>query len=66
MKAFLVAYDYRELHKKSKLKIIKYGYVRSCSKYSATQIGLLEILGVNKEHEKSLEYYSCHGNKSYE
>jgi hypothetical protein len=28
MKASLVAYDGRELHKKLKLKIIKYGYVR--------------------------------------
>jgi hypothetical protein len=32
MKASLVAYDFRELHKKSKLKIVKYGYVRGCPK----------------------------------
>jgi hypothetical protein len=32
MKASLVAYDFRELHKKSELKILKYGYVRGCPK----------------------------------
>jgi hypothetical protein len=32
MKASLVAYDFRELHKKSKLKIAKYGYVRGYPK----------------------------------
>jgi hypothetical protein len=32
MKAFLVAYDFRELQNKSELKIIKYGYVRGCPK----------------------------------
>jgi hypothetical protein len=32
MKAFLVAYDFRELYIKSNLKIIKYGYVKGCSK----------------------------------
>jgi hypothetical protein len=32
MKASFVAYDYRELYKKSELKIIKYGYVRGCPK----------------------------------
>jgi hypothetical protein len=32
MKASLVAYDFRELYKKSELKIIKYGYVRDCPK----------------------------------
>jgi hypothetical protein len=32
MKASLIAYDYRELHKKSELKIIKYGYVKGCPK----------------------------------
>jgi hypothetical protein len=32
MKASLVAYDFRELHKKSKIKIINYGYVRGCPK----------------------------------
>jgi hypothetical protein len=32
MKASLVAYDFRELHKKSELKIIIYGYVRGCPK----------------------------------
>jgi hypothetical protein len=28
MKASFVAYDFMELHKKSKLKIVKYGYVK--------------------------------------
>jgi hypothetical protein len=32
MKAFLVAYGFRELHKKSEIKIVKYGYVRGCPK----------------------------------
>jgi hypothetical protein len=32
MKASLVAYDFRELHKKLKLKAVKYGYVRGCPK----------------------------------
>jgi hypothetical protein len=50
MKASLVAYDGRELHKKSKLKIIKHGYVKGCPKRLA-QIGLLKILGVNLEVE---------------
>jgi hypothetical protein len=46
MKASLVAYDFRELHKKSELKIVKYGYLRGCTKRPTTQFGLLEILGV--------------------
>jgi hypothetical protein len=32
MKASLVAYDFRELYKKSKLKIVKFGYVKGCPK----------------------------------
>jgi hypothetical protein len=32
MKASLIAYDFRELHKKSELKIAKYGYVNACPK----------------------------------
>jgi hypothetical protein len=32
MKASLVAYDFREIHKKSELKIIKSGSVRGYSK----------------------------------
>jgi hypothetical protein len=32
MKASLVTYDFREIHKKSELKIIKSGYVRVCPK----------------------------------
>jgi hypothetical protein len=28
----LVAYDFRELHKKSEIKIENYGYVRGCPK----------------------------------
>jgi hypothetical protein len=46
MKASFVAYDYRELLKKSMLKIEKYGYVRGCPKRQVTQIGSLEILGL--------------------
>jgi hypothetical protein len=32
MKAFLVDYDFRELHKKQEINIVKYGYVRGCPK----------------------------------
>jgi hypothetical protein len=32
MKISLAAYDFRELQKKSKLKIIKYGHVIGCLK----------------------------------
>jgi hypothetical protein len=32
MKAPLVAYDFRELHKNLELKIITYEYVRGCPK----------------------------------
>jgi hypothetical protein len=32
MKASLVAYDFRELHKKLELNIVKYGYVKGCPK----------------------------------
>jgi hypothetical protein len=32
MKASLIAYDFRELHKKPELKIIKSGYVKGCPK----------------------------------
>jgi hypothetical protein len=32
MKASLVAYDFRELHKKSELKLAKYGYIRGFQK----------------------------------
>jgi hypothetical protein len=32
MKASLVAYDFRESHKKSELKIVKSGYVNDCPK----------------------------------
>jgi hypothetical protein len=50
MKAFLVTYDFRELHKKSEIKIVKYGYVsgyvRGCPKQSTTQIWSLGILRV--------------------
>jgi hypothetical protein len=54
MRASLVACDCRELHKKSELKEIKYGYIRGCPKRQATQIGSLKILGV-KEFFMSLE-----------
>jgi hypothetical protein len=46
MKASLVAYIFRGLHKQSEVKIVKYGFVRGFPKRPATQIGLLEILGV--------------------
>jgi hypothetical protein len=32
MKASIVAYDFRELHKKSEIKIVNFGYVRGCPK----------------------------------
>jgi hypothetical protein len=32
MKASLVAYDFKELYKKSILKKVKYGYVKGCPK----------------------------------
>jgi hypothetical protein len=32
MKASLVAYDFRELHQKSQLKIVKSGFVSGCLK----------------------------------
>jgi hypothetical protein len=47
MKASVIAYDCGELHKKLELKIVKYGHVRGCPKRPVTQIGLLELLGVN-------------------
>jgi hypothetical protein len=43
--SFLVAYDGRELHQKLEIKLVKYGYVRSCPKKPAIHIGSLEILG---------------------
>jgi hypothetical protein len=46
MKAFLVAYNYRELHKKLELKTMKRGYIKGCLNRSKTQIGSFEILGV--------------------
>jgi hypothetical protein len=46
MKALFVAYDVRELYKKSELKIVKIEYVKSCSKWPLTQIWSLKILGV--------------------
>jgi hypothetical protein len=46
MKAFFVAYDCGELYKKSRLKIIKDGYVKSCPKQPAIQIWSLKILEV--------------------
>jgi hypothetical protein len=50
MKASLVAYDFRELHKKLEIKIIKYGYVRGYLKRPETQIGSLKNLGVKNEN----------------
>jgi hypothetical protein len=46
MKASLVAYDYMELHKKSKLKIVKYWYVKGYPKKPTIQS--MEILGVKR------------------
>jgi hypothetical protein len=46
MEASLVAYDFRELHKKSELEIVKFGYVNGCPKKPVTQIWSLEILRV--------------------
>jgi hypothetical protein len=48
MKASFVAYDCRELHKKSKLKTIKIEYIRGCPKWPTIQIWSLEILGVKE------------------
>jgi hypothetical protein len=52
MKASLVAYDFRELHKNLELKIIKHRYVKGCPNGPGIQIWLFEILGV-KEHLQS-------------
>ena len=52
MKASLEAYDYGELHKKHKLKIVKYGYVRDCLRRPVIQFGSLEILGVKDMEEQ--------------
>jgi hypothetical protein len=38
MKASLVAYDGRELHKKLELKLVKIEYVRGCPIWQKTQI----------------------------
>jgi hypothetical protein len=46
MKASLVAYDRGELYKNSKIKIVKYGYVKNYPKRPVIQIGLLKILGI--------------------
>jgi hypothetical protein len=60
MKASLVAYDCGELHKKSYLIIVKYGYDRGCPKKPATQIGSLKILGVIEfEVEKKTSFAPC-------
>jgi hypothetical protein len=53
MKASLVVYDDRELHKKSKLKIVKYGHIKGCPKRPMNQIGSLKILGVNTHFEQN-------------
>ena len=47
MKIFLPTYDFRKLHKRLELKIIKYGYIRGNPKRLAMQIGSLKILGDN-------------------
>jgi hypothetical protein len=48
MNESFVTYDFRELLKKSELKIIKYGYIKGCPKRPEIQIGLLEILGISE------------------
>jgi hypothetical protein len=48
MKASLVAYNGRELHKKLEIKIIKFGYVRGCSKKLATNLGCSKFWGLIK------------------
>jgi hypothetical protein len=50
MKASLVAYDFRELHKESEFKIIECGYIKGCQKWLETQIWSLEILGIKSAH----------------
>jgi hypothetical protein len=56
MKASLVAYDRGELYKNSKIKIVKYGYVKNYPKRPVIQIGLLKILGIKP---KVLVPYLC-------
>jgi hypothetical protein len=46
MKASLVVYDFTEIHKKSKLKIVKYGYVIRCPKIPGTELWSLKILRI--------------------
>jgi hypothetical protein len=38
LKAFLIAYDIKELYKKVELKPVKAKYVRGCPKWPMTQI----------------------------
>jgi hypothetical protein len=54
MKASLVAYDYRELHKELEIKIVNYAYVTGCLKTPATQI-VPKIYLINYGQKKSLE-----------
>jgi hypothetical protein len=59
MKACLVAYNGRELHKILELKIIKYRYFRGCIKRLATQIGLFKIIGIKRAY-KGKNKFSCY------
>jgi hypothetical protein len=58
MKASLVAYDYRELHKELEIKIVNYAYVTGCLKTPATQI-VPKIYLINYGQKKSLEINTC-------
>jgi len=68
MKAFLVAYDCMELHKKS--KNTKNTTIWICQRLFKIANNPNWIVGYfrgfNKDQEKSLEYYSYHGNKYHE
>jgi hypothetical protein len=54
-----IAYDYRELYKKTKLKIVKYGSTRGYPKRLAIHIGLLKILRVNAFYTKYFYLKKC-------
>jgi hypothetical protein len=49
LNSIFVACDFRELHKKPELKIVKTQHVRACPKERATQIWSLKILGINSK-----------------
>jgi hypothetical protein len=51
MKASLIAYDGRELHKKAELKIVKYGYIRGCPKCQRSKSGRSKFKGLIKRYD---------------